>query len=357
MFIHTVEEDFDPEQYFDEVPLYQSLFFRQWQKRFGRNVVALVADNADGKTQAFAQCVEYVLPIVGSVWVAAQGPIGNFSSVSAEEEFYKELRALCHETAPKTSHIRTQRSPQSRNIRIFQAEQSEGSFMQPHAEQVVSLEDDIETVVGRFSKNTRREIRRYKEDQKSDIQIYTEKNNIQDALKSIYTILNTSSNQKKIALHPYTYYETMFDEIAKNPNRGSLVIGSMGEHKKIIGFALTVYTGSEAYYLLAGASSEGYKNAVPTLILSHSIEEAKSRNMARYNLGGVASDTSATLEKLSVFKGKFGGVKIIHDKQCDFVTSVWRYALFRWLRLPYVLVARRALTRLYRKVKVDIEES
>ena len=122
MFIHKASEGFDPEKHFNEVPLYQGLFFRRWQERYGRNVVALVADDSDSKVRVFVQCVEYILPIAGSVWVAALGPLGSFSSDSGEEAFYKELQSLCTEISPKTIAVRVQKKPEYSRMRMTQAE-------------------------------------------------------------------------------------------------------------------------------------------------------------------------------------------------------------------------------------------
>ena len=77
MFIHPASDEYNQEEDFKEVPVWQGVFFKKWQKRYGRKVVALVAENKEGKVEAYIQCIEYKTPLLGSVWVGLQGPLGG----------------------------------------------------------------------------------------------------------------------------------------------------------------------------------------------------------------------------------------------------------------------------------------
>lgn len=354
MFIHRVDEVFDPEKYFDTVPLHQGLFFRRWQERYGRNVVTLVADDSDGRVRVYAQCVEYVLPVVGSVWVVARGPLGSFDSDVSEEAFYKELCSLCTEVSPKTSHVRFQKKPSSERMRVKRAEIMDGCFMPLFTEQAVSLDRDFDDVAEHFSGNVARVVRRYTEGKCEDVQFHIEKTDFKSHLKGVYALLKESASIKKVVLHPYAYYEALFDELDANPEYGMLVLGYVGEHKELVAFVSALYIDSDAHHLFAGASSVGYENNMLALALYTALKEAKEQDIKRYNLGSFISCLSSGLGNSPVFSEGFGSEKVSYEASYDVVVSGWRYFLFRFLRLRLIIMVRRLLTRFYRAVEVEL---
>ncbi len=355
MFIHTAREGFDPAACFDVVPLYQGLFFRRWQERYGRKVVTLVSDDSDDAVHVSVQCFEYVLPVVGSLWVAPLGPIGSFRSESAEKAFYNELRSLCTEISPKTVALRVQKEPEFSSIRMVLAERSGGSFVQPPVEEIVSLEESVEDMVGGFSKNVRRVVRRYEQGKCEGVRFHIERSDFKQYFAVVYDLLEQLARTKKFGLHSRMYYEALFEELQAHPENGLLVLGYVADEESPVSFMLVLYTGSEAYHLHSAASVAGYESDMPILTHYVAFKEAKERGMSRFNLGGITSTSQSSAGDLSVFKKKFGGEQIEHPLSMDIVVSGWRYALFRFLRLRLMLALRRLVLRFYKMVEVELQ--
>ena len=355
MFIHKASEEFDPSEHFDTVPLYQGALFRRWQERYGRNVVSLVADNGDNKVRAFAQCVEYILPKIGSIWVAALAPLGSFDSGSSEEVFYKELRSLCVEIEPKTIAVRIQRKPEHSHIRMTQAERVGGSFVQPYIEEAVPLEEDIEDIIRNFSGNTRRIVRRYERGEIEGVRFHIEKTDFKKHFNEVYALFKQLAQRKKFGMHEQKYYELLFEELNTHPKNGTLILGYVDGEEKPVSFVLVIHTKGEAYHLYSASSSTGYEHNTPTLAHYIAIRDSKKHDAKRYNLGGTASASPRSAGDLSTFKKKFGGKRIKHPQSVDIVVSRWRYTLFRFFRLKMISGIRRLIVRLYKTVKVELE--
>ena len=354
MFIHTVREKFDPAVSFGIVPLYQGLLFRRWQDQYGRKVVALVAEDGDGAVQVSVQCFEYVLPVVGSLWVAPLGPIGSFGSESAERAFYKELRSLCVEISPKTIALRVQKKLEFSSMRTVSAERSGGSFVQPFVEEVISLEVEVEDIVSNFSKNTRRVVRRYEQGEYDDIRFHIEKSDFMQHFAVVYDLLEQLAHAKRFSIHSREYYEALFEALQAHPESGVLVLGYVAGDEKLASFMLVVYTGLEAYHLFSAASVVGYESDMPVLSHYIALKEAKEQGVSRFNLGGVTSTAFGSSGDLSLFKRKFGGERVEHPPSMDIVVSGWRYALFRLFRFRLALLLRRLVLRFYKAVQVEL---
>ncbi|MDE0243618.1 MAG: peptidoglycan bridge formation glycyltransferase FemA/FemB family protein [Candidatus Kaiserbacteria bacterium] len=357
MYIHQPADDFDPDQYFDDVPLHQSLFYRRWKQAYGQKVITLAVSDPSGAVQAFAQCVGYDLPGTGCVWVADHGPIGTFSSPSIESEFYHELRRRCSEASP-TSHLRLHRVPPTDRVRSALAEQGPGSFVQPVAERVISIDGDMENITASFSKSTRRQIQKYEQNQQG-IRFRVENVDFMSHFADVYDILTQTAQARGFSLHPREYYETVFSELVESPEYGALILGYVDEISvdKPVSAVLVVYTGAEAYHLFVGNMPEGLAYSMPTLTLIRALHEAKNQGIRRYNLGGVEVEGSSSLSSLSEFKQKFGGSVVIYDRPRDIVVSWWRYLLFRFLRFPIILSARRLLTTWYRYTVAELQST
>ena len=354
LFVHKTDESFKPDEHFTDIPFYQGLFFRRWQERYGREVISLVADDSKGKVYVYAQCVEYVLPAVGSVWVVARGPIGSFDSDSTEEAFYDELRSLCTEVSPKTSHVRFQKKPLSQKSRFARAELAKGVFTQPLVEHVISLAGEFQGIVDSFSVTAGRLVRRYTEESSEDIHFRTEDAGFKKHLDTIYTLLKESERSvllENFSLRPYAYYEALCDELDAGAGGGFLVLGYVAGHEDPVTFVLTVYGGSEAHHLFSGSSSVGYEHNVPTLAFYTALKHAHERGMKRYVVG----DTDSVLPKdLRILREEFGGEELVCRDLYDYIVSPLRYRLFRLLRLRLILLIRRFVMRLYMMIKAEL---
>ncbi len=355
MLIYAPPHTFDPEKHFRNVSLNQSLCFRNWKEACGHRTVSLVVSDPSGTPKVYIQCIAYRVPLTGTLWVAVRGPVGSFSDRNIEIAFYGELRRLCVEAEPRTSHIRVQYPPSAQ--RTVPAEQTPGSFNQPSAEQIVQLDGDMDDIVNRFAKNTKRMVRNF-ERNRQGIRFHIETTDFRTHLSAVHDLLMQAALLKGFSPHPYAYYETLFDTLTKNPEYGSLVLGYLPDDKKPVSAVLTMYTGTEAYQLISGNDVRGYNAGMPTFAMYLAIREAKKQGLRRYNLGVVSSGSYAqrSLKSQSLFKEKFGGAVVDHGHPRDIVVSMWRYWLFRFMRLYPVTVARRVAARSYRAVMVELRE-
>ena len=358
MFIYTPPKDFDPEKHFEDIPFGQGGFFKRWKEACGHDVVSLAVDADDASTRVYVQCISYVVPVTGVVWIAVGGPVGSFNNIQIEEQFYAELRRLCVAAAPNTSHIRIQRVPTSRYVRTRAAEHTSGVLHHPVAEHVVSLDGDMHDIAEGFAVNTRRLIRRYEHDA-GDVRFHIERTDYGKHLQDIYTLLSETASLKGFTLHPFEYYHSLFSELTLNPEYGALVLGYVDDTKKLASAALTIYTGVEAYYLIACSSHEGYQHAMPTLTVYTSMKEAKQQGLRRYNFGSMYVETNRSLRHLrsqSLFKKKFGGETVEYEHPRDLVVSSWRYLVFRLLRWYPVMLLRRLAVRWYAFILVEVRK-
>ena len=356
MFIYKANKDFDPEKHFSEVPLYQALFFRQWQEQYGRNVVAIVADDGEKKVRAYVQCVEYVLPVIGSLWVASLGPIGTLDSDSSERAFYREVCSLCTEITPKTVAVRVQKEPEYNQVKVVRAERLGGSFVQPLVEEVVPLEGEIEDIISGFAGNTRRMVRRYERGETEGVRFHTEKADFTKYFDEVHELLEQLAHRKKFSMHSRKYYKLLFETLNTHPQNGTLILGYVDGEEKPVSFVLVIHSGSEAYHLHSASSALGYEHNMPTLTHYIALRDAKKQGAKRYNLGGTMSASPQSTGDLSAFKKKFGGERIEHPTSTDIVVSGWRYTLFRLLRLRLIAEIRRLLVRFYKAVEVELDK-
>ena len=198
------------------------------------------------------------LPVVGSLsWVAPLGPIGSFDSEGTEKAFYNELRSLCTEVSPKTIALRVQKKPEYSSVRTVLAERLGGSFVQPSAEEEVSLEPDLENIVSGFSKNVRRIVRRYEQGVYEDVRFHVERSDFKQHFAVVYDLLEQLAQAKKFSLHSRAYYETLFDELQAHLESGVLVLGYVDGEEKPVSCMLVLYTGSEAYHFCSATSVAG----------------------------------------------------------------------------------------------------
>ena len=290
MFVYSPPDTFNPEKHFKSVPFYQGVFFKRWQEANGRDVISLAVDVEGGETIAYIQCVEYVFPIVGSVWVAAQGPLGTFESIHMEEVFYTELKRVCAAASTSSSHVRIQRTPSAHHIHTISAEKYSGDIMQPFSEQSIVLDEPLDDIIVRFSNPTRDIVKRYEHD-KDLVQFVVERINFTQYLVDVYDLLVASNEAGECTLQSFKYYETLFSELQVNPEYGMLALCYIRGKKKLVSATLVLYSGGEAFHLFSCNSKESYSYDVPTLSLYTAIKESKEQRLERFNLGDIASST------------------------------------------------------------------
>ncbi len=356
MYLYTPPNSFDPEKHFKDISLYQGLFYRRWQERIGRPIVALAMDDEENKIRAYVQCVGHTVPLLGTVWVAFHGPLGSFGSVSIEEEFYEELCRQCLDAVTDTVHIRIQGEPTSRRIRTKPAERTLSAESRPPTERVITLNEDLDAIIGNFAADTRSIVKQYEQD-KENIRFYSEKTDFKSHLSNVYALLSAESASDNCEMHPFAYYESLFDEMNANPEYVTLTLGYISDGKTPVSAVITAYAGYEAHCMLT-ANAPGYET-MPTLALYTAIKDSKKQGLWRYNLGAVSMQDDTVLRTLraqSAFKGKFGGNVVDRGDLLDIVVSGLRYRIFRAVRWYPVTRAYRFLRKWYLATMVELRE-
>ena len=354
MFIYSPPNDFNQDNVFKNIPLYQSNFYKRWQESSGRKVVTLSIDDETNRPIAYIQCVQYTLPFIGTIWTASGGPIGKFPSLSIEEEFFTTLKEKCKEEDEKTFAIRIQRKPESKYIKISKSEKIEGSFTQPIAEKVIYMKTNLDENVQDFSKNTRKLVRRFEKDIE-DVSVRVEDNDFIRYFEEIHSLLEGTSKKRGFSLHEKSFYKNLFESLQSTPNYGSLILGYTEGSNSPDAFALMVFNGDNGYHTLAGANEKAYQEELPSLVLYSAIKESFNKNLKSYNLGGI-SIGGTSLDSLSIFKNKFGGSVLVHPPLYDLVTNRFKYILFRILRTRPVSFLRRNLSKLKKYIFDEITE-
>lgn len=326
MLIYEPDAAFSADTHFASLSLYQSFVYKMWQLQYGREVVTQVAEE-NGKVLAYIQCVPLEVPHIGTLWVAIGGPAGSFPSDTIEEQFFTQLSERCREVKEDTFAIRM-RPPSSPYVKTKRAESVESVYTQPMSEQIVFLEDTLEQLEKTFSSSIRRDIKNASK-HLQQCETYTE--GFQKHFATFYSLLAETATRKKFSLHPKEYYQALFETLDKYTGTGALVVCN-DEKGKAITTLLSVRNGNQLYYLFGGSALGDFSYNPSVLAQYKMMEQGYAMGSETYNLGGVAAESSGRLQALSVFKKKFGGATVTHERAHDLVLRPMQYRAFRLTR-------------------------
>ncbi len=137
-------------------------------------------------------------------------------------------------------------------------------------------------------------------------------------LDSWYGLYRETAERDRIAIHPESYYRTLFRLADEHPEEGLelelLMARSDGE--AIAGIIVARFAGTATY--LYGASGNRKRNLMPAYALQwKAMEAARKAGCSRYDLFGIppADDPSHPMHGLYRFKTGFGG-DIVHRPGC-----------------------------------------
>lgn len=355
MFIRIADESFDPEAIFSDVAFHQTLIYKKWQQKYGRQVVTLIAEKVDGDNTAFVQCVEYKIPFLGSFWTAYGGPLGGFDSLEQEEVFYKELKKECIKISPKTMFIRIQGKPFSKYIRTRRSENTMAYFAPANEERIIQIEEDLEDVVESFNSVPIKKAIRVLERNESVDRFVVEKNDLLSHFDEVYELLQKTSGTQQRFLQSRDWYYLLFEILQEKSERASLTLGYVADRKKPSSFVVTLYSQKEGQMLLFGSEDRAFRTRIPSLCVYTAIKEAKNMGMNTYNLGETSPDYRLANRMFSDFTDQFGGGFFIIEHPRDIVIRSFPYALFRIIRIKILFVLYGFFTRWIRKILVEIK--
>lgn len=198
----------------------------------------------------------------------------------------------------------------------------------PTVTRVLDLTKSEEEMLASFSQQCRRHIRKA---ERAGVSV----EGSQDT-RSFAHLSAETAKRDGFACHPASYYETFLDTFG---DRAELLVAK--KDGRVLAGLILIFWGEVAYYYY-GASTVPNDNA-PTLLQWEAMRRAKERGAKVYDLLGVAEDEEDTKEELhrvSQFKRKFGGERVLLGKE--------QFVIFRPL-LFWLFFSLKRLRSLFRK--------
>jgi len=180
-----------------------------------------------------------------------------------------------------------------------------------------------------------------------------------ESLGVFYELYRETSERDGIAIHPLSYYRTLFEMADGQGGDGN---APSAEDKAVPGLwvarhegealaaIITLFRGRQAVYLY-GASSGKKRNLMPAYALQwRAIRAAREAHCASYDFFGIPPDDDPghPMAGLYLFKTGFGGALVHREGSVDYPASVLLYALYRTaesLRLLWFKRIRKFLRR------------
>lgn len=166
-------------------------------------------------------------------------------------------------------------------------------------------------------------------------------------LEQWYTLYQETAFRDRIAIHPYSYYRTLFELSLSYGGESPLLSLFLASYEgtPVGGIIVALFKG-EAFYLY-GASSNQHRNVMASYLLQwEAIKWAKREGASRYDLFGIPpqEDPAHPMGGLYRFKTGFGG-RILHRwGSWDYPIHRIRYEFYRQaerLRYGYHKVLRK----------------
>jgi len=207
--------------------------------------------------------------------------------------------------------------------------------IQPPDTVVLDLTPGYETLLAGMHKKTRYNIRLAS---KKGVEVKEEGI---EKLKDWYRLYQVTAERDKIAIHPFSYYQRLFELISRESSSVIKIYMAYSDGDLLAGI-IVLFHETEATYLY-GASSNEKRNLMPSYGLqSEAIQEACRRGCLSYDLFGIppVDDPEHPMSGLYRFKTGFGG-EIRHRP------GAWDYPYSRLFYFLYVVMEK--LRRFYFK--------
>lgn len=155
-----------------------------------------------------------------------------------------------------------------------------------------------------------------------------------EKLKEWYELYHITALRDKIAIHPLSYYNRLFELLEAEKGR-SLVLYLAYAEKELLAGIIVLFNGAEAVYLY-GASSNEKRNLMPAYALqSTAIQDACAAGAKAYDMFGIppGDDPEHPMAGLYRFKTGFGG-EVRHRP------GAWDYPYSKLLYLIYQIIEK-----------------
>ncbi|WP_020612309.1 lipid II:glycine glycyltransferase FemX [Sediminispirochaeta bajacaliforniensis] len=153
-------------------------------------------------------------------------------------------------------------------------------------------------------------------------------------LSTWYDLYRETAERDRIAIHPESYYRSLFRLVKEHPQDGVdlELLMARTEGRAIAGIIVSRFAGKATY--LYGASSNSDRNLMPAYALQwRAMTDAKASGCVSYDLFGIppADDPSHPMHGLYRFKTGFGGIILHRFGSWDYALRSIRAGVYRSL--------------------------
>ena len=334
------EKDWTPEVITVDVPIPQSWWYGEAQKKRGRQVRRYVMTR-DGTPRLYVQWIEYPLISVLGYWYAPYGPVSH-KLQSDEVEYMKKFFAD-HEDGRNLVFMRFDFYPAldsdfnssvSNEFRKASASSSSGSYYQPRNEWFTDISGTPDEILSSMHQKTRYSVR-LAEKKGVEVTVISGKDLV-SRLPDFMNLMKSTAKRNKFTLHDDFYYKVFFDEVASRSNGFLIEARYEGE---LLASHMIIISGTVAHFVFGGTSDSKKDLCAPYLAHFAGMKESKLLGARSYNFGGISVSSSVPeWEGVTVFKKKFGGAVVTHSPYFDLVLKpLWYFAYnFRKLLRKYL---------------------
>ncbi len=249
------------------------------------------------------------------------GPIIDWSDRQHVDGFIEEIRRLAKADYCIFVRVRPQLESNEFSKNLFRKHKFLSAPMHLHAELTSQLDitQPDEALLSTMRKATRYELKKAKT---LGIKITTTEDPA--AVKNFYDLQIMTAKRQKFV--PFSY-QFLYEQFRVFAEAKKALLFSAELEDKILAQALIIFYGREAAYHYGASTEYGRKYPGACLIQWEAIQEAKRRNMKRYNFWGVAPESRKNhrFYGLSLFKRGFGGKDFEYVHAQDLVLNRYRY--------------------------------
>ena len=206
----------------------------------------------------------------------------------------------------------------------------------------IDLAQTEDAILAGFDKDTRWSVRTA---ERRGVQI-RERSDL-DALRAFYELYETTGRRASFITRTAVYYLTVWRRLIE-AGHAALFVATVDE--RIVAGAMLFWCGERAVYMYGASGDLARKTYATYLLQWQCIRHARARGCARYDLGGVPREPSASdpMYGVYLFKKGFGGARRDFAGAHDVVPKPFLYRL--WLAVEPRAYATLALLRRGRSV-------
>ncbi|MBD3238218.1 MAG: peptidoglycan bridge formation glycyltransferase FemA/FemB family protein [Candidatus Moranbacteria bacterium] len=295
----TVFESFFVSKQFQAGKFLQSLAWAEFLNQHGQETIKLLI--RDQNRKIIGKILVIIAKNAGFRYAyCPYGPIMPWQKFQPNE--IKKLFELIINFLKKQNCIFLKINPpvlaKNRNLvqKISNLKLSKSQTNQPAQTLYLNLRQPTDLLLKNMKSKTRYNIRLA---QRKNLKINSQVN--QDNFNNFYKIAQTTAQRNQFKLHQKTYYQDMFEVLAK---ANILKIYSALYQKKVIASILVIHYQNTATYLHGASSNQNRNLMAPYLLQFHAINQAQRANLFFYDFWGIDQKKWPGVTR---FKIGFGG--------------------------------------------------